>query len=376
MNILITGVGPHNKGAELMLLAILEQLASTPTEVRPVMAAETYPYTWRAGYGLYQLLDSRRIGRLGWLRTKLFHDGYRDRYGLVLDKEIDVVLDASGYAFGDSWPASQIEGKARQFEIFKKFGARIVLLPQALGPFNDPEVRSASARVLNSAEVVFARDSKSMEHCRSISPHHIGLMQAPDFTNLVAGVCPGNWKANRNYVAFVPNRKVLTNAPGASGMGYIQLMQQILSRVTECGYSPLLVVHEQCDLGLIENIGIGFHDSLKVCNEKSPKNIKGVLGTCAFTIGSRFHALVSSLSQGVPSLSIGWSHKYERLFSEFGMDEWAYTMDGDEARVLAGVEKLLVPEIRSVLSVRLQERAAEQRHAVQNMWSKTLALIS
>jgi polysaccharide pyruvyl transferase WcaK-like protein len=26
MNILITGVGPHNKGAELMLLAILDQL--------------------------------------------------------------------------------------------------------------------------------------------------------------------------------------------------------------------------------------------------------------------------------------------------------------------------------------------------------------
>ncbi len=44
-----------------------------------------------------------------------------------------------------------------------------------------------------------------------------------------------------------------------------------------------------------------------------PREIKWFLGTCDAVFASRFHALVSALSQAVPAASIGWAHKAGRI---------------------------------------------------------------
>ncbi len=58
-------------------------------------------------------------------------------------------------------------------------------------------------------------------------------------------------------------------------------------------------------------------------------------------IGSRFHALVGALCQGVPVIATSWSHKYEELLGEYGVPELLLKpSDGDD---------LVVGVLRSVL---------------------------
>jgi hypothetical protein len=63
--------------------------------------------------------------------------GIREQYGVVLDKEVNVVLDAAGFAYSDQWGPDLSEELARSSKRWKKQGSKVILLPQAFGPFRD-----------------------------------------------------------------------------------------------------------------------------------------------------------------------------------------------------------------------------------------------
>ena len=44
-------------------------------------------------------------------------------------------------------------------------------------------------------------------------------------------------------------------------------------------------------------------------------------------MASRFHAMVSSLAMAVPTVVIGWSHKYREVLEMFELEEWAFGHD-------------------------------------------------
>lgn len=375
MNILINGVGPRNKGAELMLLAILEQIKQRLPEAHAVVRPTCGPYHWRAPLGLYQLLDSEQSGRLGWLRKRLLHQGYRERFGLVLPEHVDVVLDASGYAVGDVWGPVAVEGVAHQLERYKKLGAAIILLPQAFGPFENTRVRSAAARVLATANMVFARDAESLAYCQSISPHQRALFQAPDFTNLVDGKLPGTWVRDERHVALVPNRKMLVHSDSEVARTYVPAMAEIINKIAGAGYAPFVLIHETMDTLVASQIVNTSRLQIPIVNETDPLISKAILSTCAFTIGSRFHGLVSALSQGVPSIGTGWSHKYRHLLEDYGMGDALWTPRESAKHGPLVLDDLLDVRKRQRLASNLQERSAGLKSNTAQLWDNTVEFI-
>ena len=103
MIIEIRGTGFANVGAELMLASIVERIGGAIPGVQFVVEPHIGPFVRRAKYGLLQVFDVRTAGRMGPIIERLFHRGYRGRYGLVTRSEIDITLDASGFALGDAW---------------------------------------------------------------------------------------------------------------------------------------------------------------------------------------------------------------------------------------------------------------------------------
>jgi len=62
--------------------------------------------------------------------------------------------------------------------------------------------------------------------------------------------------------------------------------------------------------------------------------IKGIIGRCDFFIGSRMHACIAAISQGVPTAAVAYSKKFYGVFEGIGLETMvvdARSLDLDEA---------------------------------------------
>ena len=107
---------------------------------------------------------------------------------------------------------------------------------------------------------------------------------------------------------------------------------------------------------------------IAIVEETDPLHIKGVLGSCDATIGSRFHGLVSALSQRVPSLSTGWGHKYSRLFDDYGFGEGVVSVLDSDGIPREKINMLLDPALSASLRSKLTGRSAELKCLSEEMW--------
>jgi colanic acid/amylovoran biosynthesis protein len=80
------------------------------------------------------------------------------------------------------------------------------------------------------------------------------------------------------------------------------------------------------------------------------EGIKSLIANCDLVVGSRFHALVAALSQGIPAMALGWSHKYLELLRPFGLEKY-----------VVGIEALDTENLQALLAELWNDRAAAAR---------------
>jgi polysaccharide pyruvyl transferase WcaK-like protein len=68
-----------------------------------------------------------------------------------------------------------------------------------------------------------------------------------------------------------------------------------------------------------------------VTGEYDQHEIKGIIGKCNFFVGSRMHACIAALSQGIPTVGVAYSKKFRGVFDTVGAAEWV--VDGRECDV-------------------------------------------
>ena len=333
MIIQVTGTGTKNKGAELLLVAVQQQLKTAFPNVQLAVNASFGDFAARARYGLQLVLPETPKGRW-WLTGRLMPDAFRKHLGLVMESDVDAVLDASGFAFGDQLGAKRVTEFVNDVHRWKRQGKPVILLPQALGPFENPEIRDAFGDVLQSTDLIFARDDISFQHASRLISAGGTLRQSPDFTNLVQGPADSDLAEHKFDSLLVPNFQMVDKATAGCADRYVPFLARCYQQLEAQGLSVAVLLHDdRTDTRLIPPLRRELNHDIVVRREKDPLRLKTILGTARLVVGSRFHALVGALSQGVPSVAAGWSHKYETLLADYDSSDATLTVDADDREI-------------------------------------------
>lgn len=316
VNIEIKGVGFVNKGAELMLESILQHYNQNNYKfvMEPISYNSTYEQ--RARKGVYQKLsiDGNLITGIPEQICKL--------YGLVSDDEVHAVLDASGFCYGEQWGDVLTQEMSRRIYRWKLNGAKVILMPQAFGPFRSEPIRTAMRSIVTNSDIIFARDKESYAHIRSLDIPCSNVQISPDFTSITKGITPDFPEKFADKICIIPNAMIYKKLEKKLSDNYINILKKIIDTAYINGTECFVLIHEgKDDLKIaIELQQLSGHE-LSIITEPDPLRVKGIIGACYAVTSSRFHGIVSALSQSIPTLCTGWSHKYKMLMEDYECPE-------------------------------------------------------
>lgn len=289
-------------------------------------------------------------------------------------REMAALLDCSGFAYGDTWPTHRIDRRAAYYRKLKAQGTAVILLPQAFGPFERPEMRASCTAMFEQCDLIYPRDSVSHRHFQGLGFDARIPGVVPDITHLLKGRTPADPPLWKQRVCIVPNARMMDKTSPETADRYLSFLLTSIDVVRAQKREPCLLVHERNDLPLAQRIRDQAAFPITIVDEDALVS-KGMLGACYAVIGSRYHALISALSQGVPAIGTSWSHKYEELFGDYGCGEYLLSPEDGTGPLETSLRRLLDPVVRDGLAARLATQAEKQQAKVEHMWSRIESFI-
>lgn len=308
------------------------------------------------------------------LYSRVVSSSMRGRLGWVAESEIRAVLDASGFAYSDQWGLQHADVLSRRMSRKARMGQKLILLPQALGPFSSGEAAGSFKRLADRASLIFARDEDSLRMAKEIAGEG-RIRLSPDITIPLQGVVPDWWDRSKRFGAIVPNCRMVDRQADADMGAYVKALAGIVRAIKEEDLRPVVVLHAGAEDRILSDALKECAGPVEVVESEDPLVLKGILGEATVVVGSRYHALVSALSQSVPCIGLGWSHKYFRLFEDFGCGD-LYLEDGlVPGRVGTALRELLRSAHRDRIVTVLREKGTVLRDRVNGMWAEVEAFI-
>jgi len=376
MKIEIKGVEFCNKGAELMLHSIISMLDQQFSDYELVLSpGYLLPYQQRARLGAWQKFSFQLWG-LDWtwlgnsaptgIRRLLRH------FGIVVEKDISLVLDASGFVYSDEWGPQHLRKTLNQLKRIKKHNIPYVFLPQAFGPFQQPENSRLMQKIIERSELLIARDEQSLQSLNK--SYNLGTTEKikcfPDFTASLDStdiILP--LELPESFVCIIPNNKMFTNKKPQSKKTYINFLLSAISNAEAMGLTPLLLNHEgKKDYDFCLELIAVLENKIIFINNVNSFQTKRIIGLSIFCISSRYHGCVSSLSQGVPALATSWSHKYKELYSYYQYSEHLVDVTDSEVKLKNKMLKIVIE--RESISSDLLKQAEVHKASITKMWAQ------
>lgn len=176
-------------------------------------------------------------------------------------------------------------------------------------------------KIVAIADVCFVRDHASLAWLDVLNISRANIVVAPDYTGAVAGKLRAEHAYLRGRVCIIPNHRLVERVPGSSMDRYVAFLADLMGDLRGIGLDPYCLVHDyDRDVSLIAPMRARLGD-LEIVREPDPLFTKGLIGTASIVVGSRLHGITSGLAQGVPSIALGWAHKYAALMADYAVPE-------------------------------------------------------
>jgi len=332
----IVGGGFSNKGAEAMLLVVSEAIRRrlAGADILARLHEEDFEQARDNGINLLEMPPSRVFIRQ--VMAAIMPKKIRYRAGAV--------IDIGGYQFGDDWGPKSAYNKLKMVKRWIRAGEPVFFMPQAWGPFSTEAINEPIREIINTATLSFARDRTSLRQLQKIAgadnpklrfAHDIAWnFQGADLSvgeQLLseAGISK---KDKVLTVCLTPNLQVYKRSKGRGPDNeYIKSLCDITGHLCLAHNARVVLLEHQFSQGnpdekndrtLCKYILGSLDGSLPVVHldkALSAGQIKSVIGNCDLLLSSRYHALIAGLSQQIPAVAIGWSHKYDELMTEVGL---------------------------------------------------------
>jgi len=167
-----------------------------------------------------------------------------------------------------------------------------------------------------------------------------------------------------NRILKIVKKSYLYSAVDSKYDEYKALFAQLIDwLIEEYNANVLLIPHDQAMAQLFDDRVVTreirelvqHKDRVTVISRNyNAEEIKGIIGQCDLFVGARFHAAIAALSQGIPTVSFPYYHKFA-LISELGQDKYvcqSYTLEETKAKVTDAWAKR--EDIRRELESRLE----------------------
>ncbi|MEX0779780.1 MAG: polysaccharide pyruvyl transferase family protein [Balneolales bacterium] len=376
MMIEIRGVECKNKGAYLMLLSILDQVRKTRKDdkitVKPHDDTEIN-FDKLIQHGLFPKMNFNHFNKLRQETIKRLFSGRRNVYGLVADEEVDVILDASGFAYGDYWGMKKMRRRIlRDIDVVKNRGGKVILLPQAFGPFNNKALKRGMNKIIKNADLIYARDPVSYTYLREINDKE-SVKLAPDFTSLMEVPL----KSSKKGVAIIPNHKMIANASPDNVGNYLNFLTELIQLLQNEQQDVFFLIHEgNDDYQLAEQVNSMLAKEVAIWKSDNPLAIKQRIGNSRLVITSRYHGLMSALFQSVPVFATSWSHKYEMVLKEYEMDDHLIDPNDSSKMTYQKIIGTLNSIRHNEISAHLNKKAEDHKLQSRKMWDEIFYCIA
>ncbi len=264
--------------------------------------------------------------------------------------QCDVYLDQGGITFVDGREKFLIYNVASILPaLFLK--KKVVKCSQALGSFTNSINKRCAKFFLPKVHTVFARGSRTLDYlqqlgiknCEYVADYAFSLQVSDAEKNRADRLLAAHgFSQKRTNIGVFPSQVLR-----AKHSDYDKTLAAFIDKITATHPEVIVYIlpHSQRD-----DVTKLHNNDMDVCqkiadltnNKKqvafvsdyvSPQQMRHIAGQFDMTVAARFHAMVSSLATGVPTLVTTWSHKYKEVLDSFGVGKCAYegaslTVDG------------------------------------------------
>ncbi|MFL2479216.1 MAG: polysaccharide pyruvyl transferase family protein [Verrucomicrobiales bacterium] len=318
----LLGVWLPNKGAELMLHTVRQELDNRLEDVSFAIQSNE-PFLSESRFKKLQ----KCVPSSNPILDKIFRINPQDQR-TVTDSQITHYIDISGFAYGDPWGVKKARKRlGRKVKKLNREGKPYYLLPQAFGPFTDPELQREMKLIGSNASLLCARDSVSLAYLKGL-----GLENAEQFPDITFALDTNDRTTpdikHSPYGCLIVNNKLVSSSTMQKN-DLLDLFTASGKFMQKHGVSPQVLLHEpKEDKDLADELTQAL--DCPIIELEDARDIKNCIKHSYVTVTARFHGLVSALSTGTPAMAVGWSHKYKELLTDFDAGHLVFEENTEE----------------------------------------------